>query len=72
MGLRKNIARLQEILKGKVYDEIEGDYIYAEKESRSDARIKMVKQLMSAILAQIYNLPEYLEPGMCNINEAEV
>jgi hypothetical protein len=72
MGLRSNIARMQEIIKGKVYDEIEGDYRYVEKEGTSNARIRMGKQLMSAILAQIYNLPEYLEPGTCPRSEAEV
>jgi hypothetical protein len=34
--------------------------------------IRMGKQLMSAILAQIYNLSEYLEPGTCPRNETEV
>jgi hypothetical protein len=72
MGLRANIAHLQEIIKDKVYHQIEGDYRYAEKEGKSNARIRMGKQLTNIILAQIYNLSEYLEPGTITRNEAEV
>jgi hypothetical protein len=49
MGLRANIAHMQEIIKGKVYDEIERDYRYVEKEGKSNARIRMGKQLISTI-----------------------
>jgi hypothetical protein len=71
MGLRASIAHMQEIIKGKFYDEIEGDYRYVEKEGKRNSRIRTGKQLMSTILAQIYNLSEYLEPGTTPRNEAE-
>jgi hypothetical protein len=72
VGLRVNVAHLQEIVKGKVYDEIEGDYRYVVEDSGSNARIRMGKQLMIAILAQIHNLANNLKPGMYPRNEIEV
>jgi hypothetical protein len=56
MDLRANIAHIQEILKGELYDEVEGDYRYTEKDELSNSRKRMGDQLMNVILAQIYNL----------------
>jgi ElaB/YqjD/DUF883 family membrane-anchored ribosome-binding protein len=72
MGLRANIAHIQEVLKDKLYDEVEGDYKYPEKEEKSNSREKMGYQFMNIILAQIYNLSKYLEAGEIHRNETEV
>jgi hypothetical protein len=72
VGLRANIDYLQEIRNVKVYDEIEGDYKEAIEERNSKARKRTGKQLTSVILAQIYNLSNHLEAGLCPRNETEV
>jgi hypothetical protein len=72
VGLKANIAYLQEIRRTEVYDEIEGDQREAIGERESNAKKRMEKQIISAILAQIYNISSYLEPGFCPRNEMEV
>jgi hypothetical protein len=51
VGLRANIAYLQEIRKSEVYDEIDGDQREARKERESNTGKRIEKLLTSVILA---------------------
>jgi hypothetical protein len=72
VGLKANIAFLQEIRRTEVYDEIKGEQREVIGERESNTRKRMEKQIISAILAQIYNISSHLEPGYCPRNEIEV